>query len=145
MKIGRAAQKIADFKSAGFLPFQPIRIQRIEQRNRVFVGKFQDDAQRVVEVALDRQNLRALNQSLRQLSQGDGVLRQQHDAADSRDRAIRRRRRGGVAGARANRDARAVFGGFGNRHRHAAIFETAGRVGALEFQIKLAVGRDFGG
>ena len=55
-------------------------------------------------------------------------------------RGVRRRRRRGVAGRRAQHGLLATGHRFGDRHRHAAVLERAGRVEALDLQMHCAAG-----
>ena len=131
MKIGRAAELIANFKRSGLLAFDADGVDAVDDFDFAGLAEFANDAQCFVEIAFDRNRGRAVHQRLRQFAEGDFAVGQQHDAFHFGARGVSGRGGGSVAGAGANDDLRAAFLGFGDGHGHAAIFEGAGRIQCL--------------
>ena len=89
----------------------------------VLLGQRPDDPQRGVEVAVDRDDPRPGDERLEELAHGDLALRQDHDDLEPGRRAVRRRRRGRVAGRGTDDRARAILDGLGDGEDHAPILE----------------------
>ena len=98
--VGRPAEVVADLEGGRRLAVDPVRVDVVDQRDRVFLllGHLADNRQRLVEVALDGDDLRAGDERLDQLAQGDLALRQDDDHFQPGGGAVGRGRGGGVAG-----------------------------------------------
>ena len=130
---------VDDLERRGLLALDADRVDGVDQRDRREVG---DDLaghlQAVVEVAVDLNDLGAVHDSLRQLAHRDLALRDQHRAGDAGAGGVRRGRRRGVAGRRAQHRLLTAGHRVGDGHRHAAVLERAGRVEALDLQMHRA-------
>ena len=72
-----------------------------------------------------------------ELAQGDLALGQDHDDLQSGVGAVRRGRRGRVAGRRADDGPRPGLDGLGDGHDHPAVLERPGRVLALDLEVQV--------
>ena len=104
----------------------------------VLFGERPDDAERLVEVAVDGHDPRAGDQRLEQLADRDLALRQDDDDLHPGGRTIGRRRGRGVPGRGADDRPGARLGRLGDRHDHPAILERPGRVLALDLEVEVA-------
>src|SRR2546422_6868 len=91
--VGCAAELVHDLERGGLLPLEPERVHRVHECHRVPLGDPPDDRQRLVEVTVHGEDLRAVDRRLRELAEGDRALRHHHEGADPGAR--RERRRGG--------------------------------------------------
>ncbi len=69
--VGRVAERVADLERGGLLTFDAERVDRVDDRDPAPLPQLAHDAQRVVEAAADRHDLRAVDQRLRELAQRD--------------------------------------------------------------------------
>src|SRR5437879_5947890 len=141
--VGCAAELVHDLERGGLLPLEPERVHRVHECHRVPLGDPPDDRQRLVEVTVHGEDLRAVDRRLRELAEGDRALRHHHEGADPGARRERRRGGRGVARGGADHRPRARLERFGDRHRHPAVLERARGVEplALEVDLKARVGR----
>ena len=102
VNVGRVAEHFDDLERRGLLALETIRIDRIDDGDRLGLADLAHEPQRVVEIAVDGHDLRAIHEGLRELAESDLARRQQDDAGDARARRIGRRRGAGVAGAGAD-------------------------------------------
>ena len=86
-----------------------------------------------LEVRLDLEHARAVHARLQQLALGDPPGGHHHHGLQAGARGVGGRARGGVAGRRAQQDARALLDCLRDRDHHPAVLEGAGRVDPLEF------------
>ena len=77
---------------AGLLALEAELVDGVDERDRVVVGERAHERQRLVEVAAQRDDARAVHERLGELALGDLALRHDHRAGQAR-RARRRRRR----------------------------------------------------
>ena len=96
------AELLVDLERGGLLTLDPERVDRVDQRDRVAAGELADDLERLVEVAAQRDDARAVHQRLGELARGDLALRDDDRAADARPGGVGGERRGRVAGRRAD-------------------------------------------
>ena len=97
--VGRPPEIVADLEGGGLLARQPVRVDRVHERDRVIVpdGQIADDPERGIEVPVDRHHTGPGDQRLEQLAGRDPALRQDDDRLQPGGRAVGGRRRGGVA------------------------------------------------
>ena len=69
--VGRDAEVLNDFERCGFLSFQPVGVDRINEHDRVLRGEFAHDAQSVVEATVDEHDSRAVCNRLCKLAARD--------------------------------------------------------------------------
>ena len=142
MKIGRIAQFLDDLKARRLLALKPVRIDRIDDGDRLRLTDFADETQGIIEIAVDRHNFGAVHEGLAQLAEGDLPRRQQHDAGDPRPRRVSGRGRGSIPGRGADHGLRSFLDRLRERHGHPAILERAGRVEPLVLHEDLAIAPD---
>ena len=121
-------------EGGGLLAFDAIRVDRVDDRDALRIERAHRD-ERGIEVAVDRDDRGAVIQRLRDLRFADPGRRHEHDRVHSGARGIGGQRSRRVAGARADRDARA-----GRRAREIAtvmpgVFERRRRIHA-EMQVR---------
>ena len=80
MKIGRVAQFIDNFKCGRLLSCDPVRINGIHDREFAGLAQFAHDSQRVIEIAVDRDDFRSVSKSLKQFPGRNFSRRQNYDA-----------------------------------------------------------------
>ena len=95
------------------------------------------DAQRVVEVAVDRDDPGPGDERLEQLAERDLAPRQDHDDVEPGCRPVGRGRRGRVPGRGADHRSGTGLEGLCDRHDHAPVLERAGRVLALDLEVQV--------
>src|SRR5215475_15859035 len=71
MKIRRLAHFIDNLEYGGLLARDPIRIYRIHDGKMTAFAKLPDDPQRVIEIAINRDNFRSVREGLKQFSRRD--------------------------------------------------------------------------
>ena len=98
MKRGRVIKKVDHFERGRLLSGDAIGIDRIHDGEIVALAQVAHDAQRIVEVAFDRDDLCAVNESLQQFAGRDFSRRQNHCAPHSRSRRVSCGRRRRVSG-----------------------------------------------
>ena len=134
------AELLVDLERGRLLALEPERVDRVDERDRVAAGELADDLERLVEVAAQRDDARAVHQRLGELARGDLALGTMTAPPMPGPRGVGGQRRGGVARRRADDRLGAVAHGVGHRARHAAVLERARRVRALELQPDLGAG-----
>ena len=132
---GGPPELLADLEGGRLLPLDPIRVDGVDQLDRVALGQLADDPERVVEVAADRDHARAVHQRLGELADRDLALGDDHGPAQSGPGRVGGGACGRVAGRRADHGLGAVLDGARDGNGHPAVLERAGRVGALDLQI----------
>ncbi|OPZ85156.1 MAG: hypothetical protein BWY76_01527 [bacterium ADurb.Bin429] len=133
--LRRVAQHVNDLKRGGLLPLDAVRVDGVHQRDGVRLGDLAHETQRVIEIAVNRQHLRAVNHRLREFAQCDIPVRDEHDAAHAGARGVGGGGGGGVAGAGAHHRLRAGLARLADRHRHAAVLERPRRIQPLELRV----------
>ena len=83
-----------------------------------------------------------MHHGLRKLAKGDLAFRNQHEDLKPRPPTIGRRRRGGIAGGRADDRTRAFLHCLRNGKCHTSVLERTRRVCAFKFQIEVKLRRD---
>ena len=114
-------------KDGGLLALEAEGIDGIDDGDGLGLADLADEAQGVVEIAVDGHDLRAVHEGLREFAEGDLARGQKDDAGDAGARGVGGGGGAGVAGAGADHGLRAVLDGLGERHGHAAVLEGAGR------------------
>ena len=133
--VGRASQRPADLERAGLLPFDPVRVHRVHERDRVVLDEVARDDERFIEVRVDLDQLRAVHERLRELAQRDLPLGDEHGALDPGFRRVRGRARARVPRRRADHGLRAFLHRFRDRDRHPAVLEGSRRVRPFVLEI----------
>ena len=131
VKVRRPAQRLDDLEGRRFLALQPIRVDRVDQRDRRLSGDGLDQAHAVIEVALDLDHDRARDHGLGQLALGDLAARDHDKGRDAGPRRVSRGRGRGVAGGGADDGPGAGLHGLGDGHGHAAVLKRSSRIQAL--------------
>ena len=126
--VGRIAQGFDDLECDRFLPLQAVRVDRIHDVERKRLRHLLREPHPFIEVAADLDDERAMHHRLRELSERNLSLRDEHEARDSRPSGIGSRGCRCVARRSANDGPGAAFNGLGDRHRHAAVLERSRRV-----------------
>src|SRR5205823_1851677 len=88
MKIRRVAKLVDDFKSRRFLAGNAIGVNRIHNRKFIPLTEFAHNSERVIEVSIDRDNLRTVRKSLNQFSSRNFPGGQNHAASNSCSRRV---------------------------------------------------------
>src|SRR5882724_11565445 len=109
MDVGRIAQYIDNFKRSGLLPGDAVGIDRIDDNK--FVAELTYDSQRVIKVAIDRDNPGSVSESLDEFSGGNFARRENDNTTDPGPGGVGSGRSGGVSGRCANQGARLVRNG----------------------------------
>ena len=133
-------QLLEQLEDDRLLPLEAERVDRVDEVDVVAVGQLAQQGQRLVEVALDLDDPRAVGDRLRQLAAGDLALRHQHQRRHARRRRVGGERGRGVAGRGAGDDAGADRLGVADADGHAAVLEGRGRVLALVLELEVTVG-----
>jgi hypothetical protein len=131
---GGGAQFVEHLEGGGLLPLEPVRVDRVDERDRVALRELAHEQERLVEVAAQRDHLRAVHQRLGELAGRDLALRHDHRAGQPGARRVGRRARRRVARRRADDRLGALAHGRRHRAGHPAVLEGAGRVRALELE-----------
>ena len=133
---GAPPELVADLEGGRLLPVEAEGVDRVDQRDGMLVllGQGPDDAQGVVEVALDRDDPRAGGEGLEQLAERGLAAWQHHDHLEPGRRAVGRRRRRGVPRRCTDDGLRALLDGLRHGHDHAAVLERSGRILALDLE-----------
>ncbi|MFL5874098.1 MAG: hypothetical protein ACJ75T_11605 [Solirubrobacterales bacterium] len=131
----RLSQVLDHLEGSRLLTFDPVRIDRVDQLDRVLLGELADDPQGVVEVALQGDDAGAVHQRLGELADRDLSLGDDHRAAHPGARRVGGAAGGGVAGRGADDRLRPTPLGAGDGHRHPPVLERSGRVQALELEV----------
>src|SRR6185437_13821050 len=138
--VGGVAERVHDLERRRLLALQTVRVDRVDQRDRVVDGQLAGQLEAVVERPVDLQQLRAVNQRLGELADRDLALGDEHGAGQAGPGRVGGRRRGRVAGGGADHRLGALGGGHGNRGRHAPVLERSGRVESFYLQVDVAAG-----
>ena len=125
------------FKADRLLPFDPERVDRVEQIDVQFVADLLDQRHRIVEVAADLQRFAAEGERLGELAVRDLAFGDEDHRTESGNRRVAGHRCTGVAGAGAGDGFRSVESGGGGAAGHAAILEAAGGVFALMLELEV--------
>ncbi len=141
---GSQAKLLEQFERRRLLPFDAIRIHRIQQIHRHPLHHFVEHAHAAVEVGFQLAGDRAVVERLRQLAPGNFAVGNQHQAVQSAARGVRGHRRGSVSGRSARHPLVSRLPRERRRHGHARIFERAGRIHPLMFGEKLLHARALG-
>ena len=117
MEVRRVSQVVHDFESGRFLSGDPVGVDRVHDREIIAPSQRTNNKQGVVEVAIDRDNFRAVGESLHQLTARDLAGGQDDGAANPRARGVRGRGSRSIAGRSADHRGGALGDGLGNRDR----------------------------
>ena len=134
-----AAELFDDFEGRGFLTLQAEGVDRVHDGHRRLLGHLLDQFHALVEVAADLHDHGAVHHRLGQFAHGDLTFRDDHEGGDAGAGGVGRRRRGGVAGGRADDGIAALFHRLGHRHGHAPVLERSGGVEAFVFDVDVHV------
>src|SRR5258706_7997764 len=127
---------LQEFGSNGLLAFDAKRIDRIYQIDRFVFGKFPNNAHRIIEVAIDLQDDSPVVQTLGQLCVTDLSARHEDRAFKSGSRRIGGQTRRRVSSAGAHDCAGAEDARLRDGRGHSRVFERAGRIAALMFELQ---------
>ena len=133
------AELLDDLEGGGLLALEAVLVDGVDERDRVAVGQRAHERQRLVEVAAQRDDARAVHERLGELALRDLALRHDHRAGQAAARGVGGGARGGVAGRGADDGLGALAHRRADGARHAAVLERAGRVEPLELQPDLGV------
>ncbi len=142
-QIRRAAQPVTDLKRGRLLPFQPVRVERVDQRDRLLLGDLHHQREGIIERALHLHHLRAVGHRAGQFARRHFALRNQHDRAQPGSGSVGRSGSGRIAGGGADHRLHAAPGGFADRHGHATVFERTGGIHPLKFDPQLETAAQF--
>ena len=133
------AEIVTDLERGGLLPLEPMRVDRVDQRDRVVrpVDQVAHDPQGDVEVPVDGDHPRTGDERLEQLAHRDLAAGQDDHDLQPGGRAVRRRRGGGVPGRGAHDGTRPGLEGLAHGDDHAPVLEAPGRVGALDLEVQV--------
>ena len=137
MEIGCLPQNFNDLECGGFLAFDPVRINRVDDGDGMAIRNFAHQSQRDIEIAAHRNHLGAAHERLGQFAQGDFPPGQKHGAGDADAGGISRGRGRGVAGGSANDGLGPLFNRARNRHGHSPVLEGSRRIQPFVFEIDL--------
>ena len=140
--IRRVAQFLDDFEGRRFLSFDPERIDRVDDLETPVGAEFTHQPQGIIKVAADGDDFGPVNKSLEQFAGGDFSGGQQHGAGQVGTCGVSGGGGRGVAGRSANDRLGSALDGFGNGHRHPAIFERSRRVESFVFDVDLRAAPD---
>ena len=132
------AEQVDNLEARGLLALDAIRVHAIDQRHGVVIRETTGEGEAVVEVALDLQQGRAMDDRLRELAHCDLALRHEHGAHHSCLDRVGRGTGGGVARRCADDRARTLLSGLADGHRHAPVLEGTRGIGAVVLQPDLA-------
>ena len=90
---GVAAELLEHLERRRLLTLEPVRVDRVQERERAALDELAHEPKRVVEVALHRDHPRAADLGLGELPARDGALRQDDGQADAGPAAVGGRRR----------------------------------------------------
>ena len=82
--VWRVAQDVDDLEGARLLSLYPLRVDRIDDRDRRVVGEVADDGEQLVEIPPNLEDPCAVHQGLRQLAQCDVALGDEDHAGEAR-------------------------------------------------------------
>src|SRR5512135_1396719 len=136
--VGRGAEGVDDLERGGLLPLDAQRVDRVDQRHRVVQGEVAGQGEAVVERAGHLQQRGAVHERLGELAECDLALGHEDCAGQPGPGGVRGGAGAGVAGGGADDCARVLPEGPADRHRHPAVLERAGGVGALDLEVHLA-------
>ena len=133
-RVRRLAELLGDLEGGRLLALDPVRVDRVDELDRMAVGERPDDLERLVEVAAQGDHPRTVHQRLGELADRDPPLGHDHRAAQPGAGGVGGRARRRVPGRGA--DHRLCARPLRPRHRegHPAVLEARGRVRALELQ-----------
>ncbi len=129
-----AFEALVDLERGSLLALDAKLVDGVDEHDRMRVGELAYQRQRLVEVALQRDHARTVYERLGHLALCDLALRDDHRTGDARARRVCGGARRSVARGGTDHGLCAVAHGRGDRARHPAVLERAGRVGALELQ-----------
>ena len=131
------AEHVGDFKGGGFLAFNAVGVDGVDQGNGMIPGELTNQAQGSVEIAVHHDNPGAVSHSLGEFAQRHLPLGNQDKGPQVQIRAVGGGRGAGVAGGGAHDTHRALFHGLGDGDNHAPVFEGPGGVAALQLEVEL--------
>ncbi|GAB3999739.1 hypothetical protein GCM10029992_29390 [Glycomyces albus] len=140
MDVGGVAEDGDDLEGGGLLAEDAVEVQVVDQGDRVVLGELVGDGEAVVEVAVELEELRAVDEGLGELAEGDLPGRDEHGASDPGAGGVGRGRGRGVAGGGADDGLGVRFDGLGDGQGHAAVLERTGRVEPFDLQVDVATG-----
>ena len=131
------AQSVDDLEGGGLLPLDAIGVEGIDQGNGVLLGQGADDIQRLVEVAVNGDDLRPVDKRLSELSLGDFSLGDDDNGLKPEARPKSGRRGAGVASGGADDRLASLLHRLGHGNHHAPVLEGAGGVASFQLEVKL--------
>src|SRR4051794_27574011 len=133
--VGRVTERLDDLERRGLLALDAEGVDRVHDRHAVDVAECTHDVEGLVEVPADLDDLRAVDERLRELAERDLALGDHDTTGDAGARGVGRGAGRGVAGRRADDDLGALLYGLGDRHRHPAVLEGTGGIRALDLEV----------
>ena len=88
MRVGRFAERVADFERRGLLPLDAERVDRVHDGHAAALTELAHDVERVVEAATHRHHLRAVNERLRELAERNVTVGNDDGSNHSRARRV---------------------------------------------------------
>ena len=137
---GASPRASHDLESRRLLALETEGVDRVDELHGVGLREVAHDAEAVVEVAVHRDELRAVDDRLGQLARGDLACGEDDGAAQTRARGVGRRGGARVAGRGAHDHLGAARDGLAHRHRHAAVLEGPRGVRALDLEVDVGAG-----
>src|ERR671936_2452554 len=133
----RPTQLLDDLERRRLLSLDAEGVDRIDERNAGLLGDLSDHLKRSVEGAADKNDVGAVRDRLRQLAGRNAACWHHYDGVQPAGGGIRRRRRAGIAGRRAEQCLRTGFHGLCGGDSHTAILERAGWIEGFVLEIEL--------
>ena len=132
--VGRLPVELFEqFEGESFLTFEAKRVDGVQLIDGRAPNQFLQQAEAAVEVGAQLAGDRTVVEGLGEFAPGDFAFGNEHQAAHAAARGIGGHGRGRVAGGSAGHPAKSGLAREGGGHRHAGVFERAGRIHALMF------------
>jgi len=133
---GGPIELLEELDGGGLLAFEPVRIDRVEQVDRLATHEFVQDLDASVEVGADLAGDGAVVERLRELAPGNFAFGDKDKAAHAAAGGVGGHGRGRVASRRAGDPAESFLAREGCGGGHAGVFEGGSRVHALMFGLE---------
>ena len=136
--VGRLPGELFEqFDGGGFLAFDAIGIDGVEQVDGLLPNEFVENAHAAVEVGAELAGERAVVEGLRELAPGNFPVRNEHQAPHISARGVGGHGGRGVAGRGARDPAETRFQRGGGGNGHASVFERCRGIHALVLRIEM--------
>src|SRR5258707_2385077 len=121
-------ERICNLECSRFLAFQSIGINRVHYANSGLIFEFANDPEAGIKISVDRNDLGATDESLRQLSQGDISRRYKHCTSKPSTSSVSGSRSRGITSRSADQGRSTTLDRFADGDGHSTVFERSGRV-----------------